>query len=136
MIHFPAVVPTTYQLFSRRVGWSIQEHSSHVLTKVIGRTYESHTGLHCQLPLVWAGMFKLVQAATHHFPSHFSHILPIAVFQLTFNHDIAGNIPIPGCRRHISKSTTLACSTDQGLPADLYDVLTIASAHVFPSRPG
>jgi hypothetical protein len=75
-----------------------------------------------------------VELGTNHFPSHFSHIRPIAIYQLAFNYDIAGNIPIPGCRRHISKSTLSARILFAGLPADLYDVWTISSAHVFPSK--
>lgn len=43
-IHLPAVVP--------------KEHSSQILTKVMGLTYESQTG---------------------HLPSHFSHMRPIAI---------------------------------------------------------
>jgi hypothetical protein len=74
-----------------------------------------------------------VQAATDHFPSHFSHIRPIAIYQLHNKHIVAGNIPIPGCRRHISKSTLSAHSADQGMPANLYDVWTIALAHSLTS---
>lgn len=45
IIHFPAVVPTTMSAFYHYEGGSLHEHSSHILTSVIGRTYESHTGL-------------------------------------------------------------------------------------------
>jgi hypothetical protein len=75
-----------------------------------------------------------VELGTDHFPSHFSHIRPIAIYQLAFNYDIAGNIPIPGCRRHISKSTLSAYTADLSWPADLCDVLTILSALSLTSR--
>jgi len=78
IIHFPAVVPTTMSAFYHYEGGSLHEHSSHILTRVIGRTYESHTGLDgqsvptCDLSRV---------GGTYHLPSHFSHIRPIAIYQ-------------------------------------------------------
>lgn len=50
MIHFPEVVPTKprHQLsFTSKTQhrFHLHEHSSQIRTRVIGRTYESHTGL-------------------------------------------------------------------------------------------
>jgi hypothetical protein len=47
--------------------------------------------------------------------------------------NLSGNIPIPGCRRHISKSTILARILIMEPPADLYDVWTISLALSFLS---
>lgn len=70
-VEFPTVIRTRS---TNNSSDRLHEHSSHVLTSVMGRTYESQIGLDVRAFVVMRGEEK-----THHFPSHFSHVRPIAI---------------------------------------------------------